>query len=373
MKAKLLPLIMLIGATSLVAQKRPEWQRVYTFDESTIEMNTREVTSTGNGVGRVKFRWSFREPEVYKRDRRVKYTIRLEVIEFDCKAEGFRTYDVTFLDAAGKTVSYEGMYWLGEWNAFGSSDMMERLARPACRLINPIPVSRSAAASSELKKVTEFALTFNAALERSKDFRPIIARFFVGDYLKRYVHDKGTNWFLNVDSNTAIQARPAELQRYYTALMNTGYLSSLYVASRYRPDTEDIATENLVPVEIAQLIRRHPYAARYGNKLPNFDYLTQQIDSVKRLRSYTDLLESLAPLFLRYVKGMSVESSTAYRAMLNEGAFIPFDPHEFICSRECLGFPKGTRLFEVDVPLFHLQLIELKGKLKVVSMSHHLS
>ncbi|HET6862553.1 MAG TPA: hypothetical protein VFH91_05880, partial [Pyrinomonadaceae bacterium] len=37
------------------------------------------------------------------------------------------------------------------------------------------------------------------------------------------------------------------------------------------------------------------------------------------------------------------------------------------CSKSCLGLPAGTKLYEVDVPAFHLQLAEIEGEMKIVS------
>jgi hypothetical protein len=48
-----------------------------------------------------------------------------------------------------------------------------------------------------------------------------------------------------------------------------------------------------------------------------------------------------------------------------------YEPTARICATDCLGLPKGTRLFEVNVPVFHLQLAEVKGKLRIVSATDY--
>ena len=67
------------------AQSLPEWYRVYTFDESTIEMNTSLVTSLSKDVSRVRFRWTFNEPQSLDATPEIKYLSQLEVMEFNCK------------------------------------------------------------------------------------------------------------------------------------------------------------------------------------------------------------------------------------------------------------------------------------------------
>src|SRR5215471_5838913 len=115
MKAILILFALLLSSTILVAQQRPIWERVYTFDESFIDMNTQEVVHIGPGAGRVKFRWTFGQPETYDRDQRIKYKTRLEVIDFNCSENKFRPYDITFLDTRGKVVAYEANFWLSDW------------------------------------------------------------------------------------------------------------------------------------------------------------------------------------------------------------------------------------------------------------------
>jgi hypothetical protein len=48
-----------------------------------------------------------------------------------------------------------------------------------------------------------------------------------------------------------------------------------------------------------------------------------------------------------------------------------YRPRIRICLVECLGLPKGTKLFEVNVPMFRLQLANIKGELRVVSANDY--
>lgn len=63
MKAVLLILSFLVSSTVLFAQKHSSvWERVYTFDNSIIEINNTNVI-IGGDIARVSFRWTFEEPE----------------------------------------------------------------------------------------------------------------------------------------------------------------------------------------------------------------------------------------------------------------------------------------------------------------------
>src|SRR3954464_546263 len=84
MKVLFLLSVFLLCSTSLMAQQLPEWYRVYTLEESKIDMNTSLVTYGGKDIARVRFRWTFDKPEALSGEPRLKYKSVLEVIEFKC-------------------------------------------------------------------------------------------------------------------------------------------------------------------------------------------------------------------------------------------------------------------------------------------------
>lgn len=367
MKFMFLSLVILLSSTALTAQKLPEWYRVYTFDESIVEMNTSLVTFISKDISRVRFRWTFDRLEALNGEPKQKYKSRLEVIEFNCSEQRYRPYHLTFLDATGNIVRLEEMNPPGEWRTATSGSMMEKLFRPACELvkqkISPPVVSRDAI---ELEKVAKYALSFSQRLEQAKDFKPLIDKFFADDYLNGYLHDQDANWFWNLDRATAAKASRVELQRFYVALLNSGYLSCVYLISQYRySDDGSIPEKKLIPQDIVKLIDNHPYTTTYKGKQDNYDYLAEKIDSIERLRSFTDLLERIGALMRRHVINVGAEHSREYQTMLEDWEL--YEPKVRICVKDCLGLPRGTKLFEVNVPVFHLQLAELKGKLKIVS------
>ncbi len=268
MKLTFLPFVLLLASTRLTAQQLPEWYRVYTFDESMIEMNTAQVTFGGKDIGRVRFRWTFNQLETLSGEPRVKYKTRLEVMEFNCPDRRYRLYDVTLFDQSGKVIRKEEMNPPDEWRTVRSGSMMARLLAPACELIEarshpPPPVSPVASSKAiELEKVAKYALSFSQSLEEAKDFKPIIEKFFVADYLNGYLHDDESNWFLNLNRDTAAEISRAELQRFYVASLNAGYLSCLYLISQYPSESEvPVTDEKLIPPDIVQLIKGHPYTA----------------------------------------------------------------------------------------------------------------
>ncbi len=376
MKAILLLFAFLLSSISLAAQQLPEWSRVYTFDESIIEMNTTLVTFGGKDIGRVRLRWTYDQPETLSGEPQVKYKSRLEVMEFNCSQQRYRLYEVTLFDEAGRAIRKEEINPPDEWRTVRFGSVMESIFSPACALIegtrNP-PVAVPAAVTRdaiELEQAEKYARSFSQTLEQAKDFKPIIGKFFSADYLDGYLGDKETNWFLNLDPDTAARVSRAELQRFYLAVMNTGYLSSVYLISQSPADSDvPVSDEKLVPPDILQLIKTHPYTATYKHGADNFDYLAEKIDSIERLRSYTDLMERISALMRKHVLDAKAEHSKEYRAMLEDWdwTFDLYQPKVRRCTTECFGLPKGTKLFDVNVPIFHLQIAEIKGEMRIVS------
>src|ERR1700687_410401 len=369
MKAFLLIFLLLLSSP-VAAQKSPEWYRVYTFDESVIEMNTANLI-LGGDIGRVIFRWTFDQPEPIRGDPQLRYKRRLETIEFKCSDQRCRYYEVQLLNLTRKTIRSELMRSPYTWEEIKPGSVIATISIPACELIagkiDPEGIKRKVDEQIKADKVVKFALSIKETLERSRDFKLVIEKFFAIDFIRRYVNDEDTNWFYNLNRDTASKASPAELQRFYIASLNEGYLTSLYVISQSPSDDDSIQADSapedkIIPADIYQLINGHAYTRTYGAKISGYDYLAENIDSVSRMPSYTDLLERIAVLMRKHVIRTHAERSKQYGHMLEDS-----DVQSRVCSSEYLGLPKGTKLFEMSLPPIHLQFAEIKGELKIVS------
>jgi len=353
----------LLGTFPLVgAQTSPAWERVYTFDTSIIEMNSELVTYGGKDIAHVRFRWTFDEPEGLNSDPHIKYKSQLEVLELQCTDKRYRPYEITYFDENEKPLRKEEMNPPGAWRQFGSSAIMDSLFTAGCELIGRKRNPPTLVVDRDEEKVVKFALSFFESLRRSKDFAPIIQTFFKADYLAGYLRDHETNWFLNLDPATAQAAGAAELQRFYTASLNANYLSSIYFISQ-SARIGSVPDRKLIPDDLIHFIDQHHYTAKYSRRQSNYDFIAENIDSLDRMREYTSLLEGIATLMRKHVIESRAEKSQPYLELLDE-----FSLESRTCTGECLGLPKGTKLFEIVMPIFHLQLAEVNNELKIVSL-----
>ena len=342
--------VIVLTLNLIVANAQSEWYRVYTFDESTIEMNTSLVTSISKDVSRVRFRWTFNEPQSLTGTPATRFQSQLEVLEFNCKLKSYRPYHLTFFDSTGNIVHIDDSP--GEWRGVTSGSMIEKLFVTGCDLIqkktHPTPPEEKLRL-----EVASFALAFAQDLEKTKDFKPLIDRFFVTNYLTGYLEDQHTNWFMNLDREVASKLSRQELQRFYVALMNAGYLSSLYIISQLASESEDAASaQKLLPADVRQLLKNHSFTG-------------EKIDSVGRMRTYTDLLEKISSLMRVHVRRVRAAQSENWRAM--QSYWSLYQPIAQDCTSPCMGLPAGTKLFDVNVPVFRLKVAEISGNLKIVS------
>jgi hypothetical protein len=354
----LLALLFLFSPLTLRAQSLPEWQRVYTFDESTVEMNTALVTKPDRNTVRLRFRWVFDNPEPLVGAPALKYQSQLDVMEFKCSSSKYRSYHVTFFDSAGNTLRIQDSP--GEWRTVVAGSMIEKLFVPGCELVTVKPRSEE---SQRLEKAAEYAFDVARQLEHAKDFKTVIDKFFVPEYLRGYLLDERTNWFFNLNRDTAATVTRNELERFYVAMMNAEYLTSLYLISQF--PSEPSSVEKLLPPDVLLLLDKHPYTTRYKTGSGKYDFLGETIEGVERLRSYTDLLEKISSLMRKHVKTVKAEQSTSWKEILDHWDL--YQPKLRLCGSSCLGLPKDTKLIEVSVPVFNLQLAEVDGNLKIFS------
>lgn len=180
------------------------------------------------------------------------------------------------------------------------------------------------------------------------------------------LQDGKTNWLAPLERETAARAAREDLRRFHVAVLNAAYLGSTYaVAKHFASHSEPMPDSELIPPDLIRLIELHPYTAAHRGPEGGYEFLAERIDGVERLRSYTDLLERAGVLLPRHAAGAT--QSKEQRVSLSE-AFEIGEPAMEVCAKKCLGLPAGTKLFRVNVRAFQLQLTEVDGEMKVVSV-----
>src|SRR6185436_15264199 len=95
-------LLLLSCLPASAAAQHETWQRVFTGDEFTVDINARSLTFAPH-VFRAEFRTVFSKPEPISSNSPTKYKTRLEMIEFKT-GRHYRYFKASLLDSTGKVV-----------------------------------------------------------------------------------------------------------------------------------------------------------------------------------------------------------------------------------------------------------------------------
>jgi len=110
---------------------KARWQRVYTGDESVIEINVSSLRLEPGHILRVEFRTILSKPESLKGTPVVKYKSRLETIDFKLNDKRYRLCETTLLDPNGKTLQSYTTTSAEDWRTLKEGGVMERLFNAA--------------------------------------------------------------------------------------------------------------------------------------------------------------------------------------------------------------------------------------------------
>jgi hypothetical protein len=119
----------------LHAQPREKWKRVYTDEESVIDVNVSTLKLEANYLLRVDFRTKLSKPENIARDQGAKYKSRIETIRFKLNENRYRVCETTWFDSNGAKL--QSSTSTGEdWRVVKQGAVMEKLSN-AMRALSP--------------------------------------------------------------------------------------------------------------------------------------------------------------------------------------------------------------------------------------------
>lgn len=148
---------------SICAQReKEEWRRVYTGEDSVIDVGVASLTLDTGHILRVRFRTVLSKAESLKGQPETKYKSRLETVEFKLPSSQYRYRETSLLDSAGKTVWSAEASPSQEWKPPKKGGMMERLF-DAARQLSPFGSW----------KVVDYRFAEGPSLE-SQEFRSVL-------------------------------------------------------------------------------------------------------------------------------------------------------------------------------------------------------
>jgi hypothetical protein len=148
---------------SICAQgEKKEWKRVYTGEDSVIEVSVGSLTLETGHILRARFRTILSKAEGLKGEPETEYKSRLENVEFKLPSGQYRYRETSLLDSAGQTVLSAEPNPSQEWRALKEGGMMKRLF-DAARQLSPFGSW----------KVVDYRFAEGPSVD-SQEFRPIL-------------------------------------------------------------------------------------------------------------------------------------------------------------------------------------------------------
>jgi hypothetical protein len=127
-------LLLLLLSLSASPQEKEQWQRIYTYNESSVDADAAKVVFGSGFTGRVKFRFLYRKPQILSDGKGIIYKAVIQTMELRCDETAYRVISIERLDNKGRRVDIEEN-GSAEWREAKRGSMMERLIRPGCELI----------------------------------------------------------------------------------------------------------------------------------------------------------------------------------------------------------------------------------------------
>lgn len=253
-------------------------------------------------------------------------------------------------------------------------------------------------------EAVQVAERFMTDFEAKNDPTHLIEELFVKDFGARLRNDPNPFIYLaKVEPEVVAKASDEELLRLYAASLNFIYSTSLlYGNTLYNhklkgmePGVEEMPLRELLPPGTLSVLKSDPLMAaliaedeelekeRRPEQIAEDDSQKEEraegpeIRSLERLRGFSTTLEKASLLLRQHLKNVRgprgwKELTNALRTLgvKNEGdaGCAEMCPRLRTLEEEFFGSPSGTRLACVNVMAFHMDLIRVDGRLRVLNV-----
>ena len=128
-------ILFLLPLTTYATQEPDEWQRIYTLEDSAVDVSNSNIVFGTDFTGRIRFRITLSKPEPVSKNATVKYKTVIETIEFKCTERQYRIFDVKRFDSKGNIVDSTETERSMEWKDIKPRSMMDKFFTPGCETI----------------------------------------------------------------------------------------------------------------------------------------------------------------------------------------------------------------------------------------------
>jgi len=220
---------------------------------------------------------------------------------------------------------------------------------------------------NEEQEIKSFVKQFAATIKKTRDLTPFVNTTPASDLMDKVLHDPNDSVGL-IDYTLGSRVGRYQLRRFNIAMLNLGYLSELYVYTRFlvkETPIRDLRPAQQYPPNVIRTMKR--------NALINKWWATKDLDdsdavltTVAQFRSMLRTFEQAAALMRVYFRNHPPEQAAVYKRNLID--LEPFLKEIAVerCSTEqsCAGLPLHTQEIKLKLHVLDLSLVRLNGQLK---------
>lgn len=238
------------------------------------------------------------------------------------------------------------------------------------------PASKITPAESE--EAIRLARDFSDDMLKTKDLKQLTPKYFVSDYARRallnerVVMGKPDLVSMILSRKTAKGLSETDVRRFIEEENTFSYLFMLDSFSKFS-STSPKEDPQPFPKEITKILRSDKFLkvmidSKSANSASDDDDESYYASSPERFRRLLALYERLNPLLRNQAAKMNAGYTKDWEETMTDfgSRFDYFKPSADACDDECFGFPKGTRVITINVPVFQLAMVKVGPELKIV-------
>ncbi|HYY57104.1 MAG TPA: hypothetical protein VE842_07195, partial [Pyrinomonadaceae bacterium] len=261
------------------------------------------------------------------------------------------------------------------------------------------PVDKGSAeiTADEEREAREIVTRLTTRWRETEDIGPLTEELFVADFADRLRYEPQYLFFSELKTEQLGPEDREDLRRHYVAMTNLLHLFvrlyEVYLPLRKSEEEggEEFEPEKLLPANVIEVFKSNPtlsaiYDEELGDKAEtpanqSPDQSVEgkrqtRVETIEQLRALTDTVERAVVLLRDHVRTLplTLPASELVKEQDSQGDSEPAEsedstkPRVYILSEDFYGYPSGTRLICVDILPFHMDLVRVGQRLKVLTI-----
>lgn len=205
---------------------------------------------------------------------------------------------------------------------------------------------------------------FSREMQRTKDLRPLLAKYGVPNYGLWIARSAGSFSMEKEMTSPELSAKidPILVRNFHVAVFNWAYLHGVW--GMHQDGDEWFSS---FPPKVKKILRSEPVLAQIFDDLEDEKVITSKAELLRVIRR----LEQAAPIYRSYLSRFPKVKTKTYLSNLAEQTHdgeLLYKAETSTCDDEknCFGLPKRTTYFTVVIePMISLVLVRSSGKMKI--------